>query len=76
MLAYGVLTHTFLDYFKMSEEFGRRACKELDAARKQCYMDRFLYLPSATDIKSIVMLHKSQHNFDRMFESLNGTHTN
>ena len=32
MLAYNVPMHTFLDYVKMSEEFGRKACREFDAA--------------------------------------------
>ena len=54
ILAYGVPTHTFLDYFQIMEEFGRRACMEFDAAIKQCYMDEFLCLPTAADIKSIV----------------------
>ena len=57
-LTYGVLMHTFLDYFKISEEFGRMTCGKFDAAIKQCYMD-FLCLPTAADIKSIVKLHKS-----------------
>ena len=63
------------DYFQISEEFGRRACKEIDAAIKQCYIDEFLCLPTAADIKSIVKLHKSQHNFDGIFESFDCTHT-
>ena len=74
-LTYGVPIHTFLDYFQLSEEFGRRACREFDAAIKQCYMDEFLHLPSAADITSIVKLHKSQCNFDGMFGSLDCTHT-
>ena len=64
-----------LAYGNMSEEFGRRACKEFDAAIKQCYMDEFLHIPTAADIKSVVKLHKSQHNFEGIFGSLNCTHT-
>ena len=56
-----------LDYFQMSEELGRRACRELD---------EFLHLPTVADIKSIVKLHKLQHNFDGMSGSLDCTHTN
>ena len=74
-LVYGVLTQTFLSYFQMSEEFGRRACREFDSAIKQCYKDEFLCLPTASDIKSIVKLHKSQHSFDRIFWSLDCTHS-
>ena len=64
MLTYSVPTCTFLDYFQMSEVFGRRACREFDAAIKQCYMDGFLCHPTVADIKSIVKLLKSQCNFD------------
>ena len=74
-LAYGMPLHTFLDYFQMSEEFGKKGYREFDAAIKQCYMDEFLRLPTAADIKSNVKLHKSQHNFDGMFGSLDCTHT-
>ena len=70
MPAYIVPMHTFLDYFQMSEKLDKRACRAFDAAIKQCYMDEFLCLPTVTDIKLIVKLHKSQHNFDRMFGSL------
>ena len=69
-----VNVHMFLDYFQISEEFGRRACKEFDAAIKQCYMDEFLCLSTAADIKSIIKLHKSHWNFDRMFGSINCSH--
>ena len=51
----------------MSQEFGRSACSEFNAAIKQCYMDEFLHLPTAAGIKSIVKLHKSQQKFDGMF---------
>ena len=57
------------------KEFGQRACREFDAGIKQCCMDEFLCLPTAADIKLIVKLHKSQHNFDGMFGSLVCTHT-
>ena len=39
----------FLNSLQMSEEFGRRACKELDATIKQCYSDEFLCLPTVID---------------------------
>ena len=66
-------THFWI--FQMSEEFGRRTCKEFYAAIKQCYMDEFLCLPTAADIKSIIKFHKSQHNFDGIFGLLDCTHT-
>ena len=40
----------------MSEEFGRRACREFNAAIKQCYIDEFLCLPTVADIKSIIFI--------------------
>ena len=74
-LAYSAPMHTFLDYFPMCEEFSRRACREFDATIKQCCMDELLCLPTAADIKLLVELHNSQHNFDRMFGSLDCAHT-
>ena len=41
----------------------------------QCYMDEFLHLFTAADIKPIVKLHKSQDNFDGMFGSHHCTNT-
>ena len=64
-------THTL----GMPEEFGRRAHRKFDAANKHCCMDQFLHLPTAADIKSIVKLHKLQHNCDEMFPLLDYTHT-
>jgi hypothetical protein len=39
------------------------------------YMKEFLRLPTATDLKSIVKLHKSVHSVDGMIGSLDCTHT-
>jgi hypothetical protein len=40
-------------------------CKEFDKALKRLYMkDLFLRLPTATDAKNIVKLHKSVHSVD------------
>ena len=38
-------------------------------------MNKFLSLSTAANMKSIVNLPKSQHNFDRIFGSLDCTHT-
>ena len=59
IFAFGVTMHIFFDNFQMTEEFQRRACMVFDAAIKQCYVDVFLCLPTATDIELIVKLHKS-----------------
>ena len=74
-LAYRVPTHTFLDYFHISEELGKRACRKFDVPIKQCSICEFLHLPTMADIKSIVKLHKSKCNFDRIFGSLDFTYT-
>jgi hypothetical protein len=58
-LAYGVPPHTFIDYFQMSPQYARECCKEFDKAMRTIYMKEFLRLPTATDLKNIVKLHKA-----------------
>jgi hypothetical protein len=74
-LAYGVPPHTFIDYFQMSPQYARECCKEFDKAMRTIYMKEFLRLPTATDLKSIVKLHKAAHSVDGMIGSLDCTHT-
>ena len=62
-LAYNVPAHTFLDYFEMSEEFGWRACREFDAAIKQCWMNLCTSLLSQT---SNQLLSFTNHNITLM----------
>jgi hypothetical protein len=63
-LAYGVPPHTFIEYFQMSPQYARECCKEFDKAMRSIYMKEFLRLPTATDPKNIVKLHKSVHSVD------------
>jgi hypothetical protein len=74
-LAYGVPLHTFINYFQMFPEYARDCCKEFDKALKRIHMKEFLRLPSATDLKSIVKLHKSVHSVNGLLGSLDCTHT-
>jgi hypothetical protein len=74
-LVYGVPSHTFIDYFQMSPHYARECCKEFDNAMRTIYMKEFLRLPTATDLKNIVKLHKPAHGFDGMIGSLDCTHT-
>jgi hypothetical protein len=74
-LAYGVPPHTFIDYFQMSPQYARECCKEFDKAMRTIYMNEFLRLPTATDLKNIVKLHKAAHGVDGMIGSLDCTHT-
>jgi len=74
-LAYGVPPHTFIDYFQMSRQYSRECCKEFDKAMRTIYMTEFLRLPTATDLKNIVKLHKAAHSIDGMIGSLDCTHT-
>jgi hypothetical protein len=69
-LAYGVPSHTFRDYFSMSETLARQCCTEFDIAIKQIYKGEYLRLPDENDLKSITKLHKVVHGFDGMFGSL------
>jgi hypothetical protein len=75
-LAYGVPPHTFfIDYFQMSPQYARECCKEFDKAMRTICMKEFLRLPTATDLKNIVKLHKAVHSVDGMIGSLDCTHT-
>jgi hypothetical protein len=74
-LAYGVPPHTFIDYFQISPQYARECCMEFDNAMRTVYMNEFLRLPTATDLKNIVKLHKSVHSVDGMIGSLDCTHT-
>jgi hypothetical protein len=73
-LAYRVPPHTFIDYFQMSPQYTRECCKEFDKATRTIYMKEFLRLPTATNLKNIVKLHKSVHSVDGMIGSLDCTH--
>jgi hypothetical protein len=74
-LAYAVPPHTFIDNFHMSPQYARECCKEFDKAMRTICMKEFLRLPTATDLKNIVKLHKSVHSMDGMIGSLDCTHT-
>jgi hypothetical protein len=54
---------------------GSVARKEFDKAMRSIYMKEFLRLPTATDLKNIVKLHKSVHSIDEMIGSLDCRHT-
>jgi hypothetical protein len=74
-LAYGVPPHTFIDYFQMSPPLARVCCIEFDRIIKRIYANKFLKLPSAQEVKSIVNLHKKVHGVDGMIGSLDCSHT-
>ncbi|KAG7371276.1 plant transposon protein [Nitzschia inconspicua] len=74
-LAYGVPPHAFIDYFQMSRAFARVCCIEFDSAIKSIYMDEWLRLPTAEDLKAILKLHKTVHDVDGMVGSLDCSHT-
>jgi hypothetical protein len=59
----------------MSRQYSRECCKEFDKAMRTIYMKDFLRLPTATDLKNIVKLHKAAHGVDGMIGSLDCTHT-
>ena len=74
-LAYGVPPHTFIDYFQMSRPYARKCCLQFDIAVKSIYMKEFLRLPTATDLKAILALHKTIHGVEGMVGSLDCSHT-
>ena len=74
-LAYGVPPHTYIDYFQMSPPLARVCCMEFDKVIKRIYAKKYLKLPSAQDVKSIVNLHRKVHGVDGMIGSLDCSHT-
>jgi Plant transposon protein len=74
-MAYGVPSHTFRDYFQMSETLARESCLQFHKAIKKIYQDEYLRLPDQQDLKNIVKLHKSVHGIDGMFGSIDCMHT-
>ena len=74
-LAYGVPPHTFTDYFQMSKTYADSCCDHFAQAIKTLYMSNYLRLPTATDVKRVLKLHKAIHNVDGLIGSLDCTHT-
>ena len=74
-LAYGVPSHTFIDYFQMSKQYARDCCRQFDVAIKRIYQEEYLRLPTVDDLKSILKLHQAVHKVDGMFGSLDCSHT-
>jgi hypothetical protein len=74
-LAYGVPPHAFIDYFQMSRPYARVCCIEFDKAIKLLYMKEWLRLPTANDLRSILLLHKTVHGVEGMMGSLDCSHT-
>jgi hypothetical protein len=74
-LAYGVPSHTFVDYFQMSREYARECCRQFDIAIKRIYAKEYLRLPSVADLKSILKLHQAVHKVDGLIGSLDCSHT-
>jgi hypothetical protein len=52
-LAYGVPPHTFIEYFQMSPQYARECCKEFDNTMRRIYMNKFLRLPTARDLRTL-----------------------
>ena len=75
ILDYGVAPHTFCDYFQMSRNLARKACKKLNKTIIRIYQSEYLRLPTASDVKSIFELHKAQHKVNGMMGSLDCMHT-
>ena len=74
-IAFGVPPHTFSDYFQMSKTFSRECCINFNRKTKAIYQHEYLRLPTQNDLKSITKLHKSVHEVEGMFGSLDCMHT-
>lgn len=74
-LAYGVPPHCFTDYFQMSKAYASVCCHEFDKVVKLLYTSEWLRLPTPTDLRNIMKLHKAVHGFPGMIGSLDCSHT-
>jgi hypothetical protein len=74
-LAYGVPSHTFIDYFQMSAQYASSCCKHFCKAVKLVYQNEFLRRPTQDDMKKIIRLHKVVHGVEGLMGSLDCTHT-
>jgi hypothetical protein len=75
VLAFGVANHCFNDYLQMSVSAARECIRQFHLMFKKLYEGEYLRLPTKSDIKSIVKLHKHAHQIDGMFGSLDCMHT-
>jgi Plant transposon protein len=73
--AYGVLHHTFTDYFQMSRQYASDCCKHFAVLVLRRYTQEFLRCPTEDDLRKITKLHKQVHGVDGMLGSLDCTHT-
>ena len=74
VLAYGVAQTAFYDVFEISDTMARKCCEEFDKMMRQLYQEEYLRLPTEEDLASIIKLHKSTHQRDGMFGSLDCMH--
>jgi hypothetical protein len=74
-LAYGVPSHTFIDYFQISPQYASSCCKHFCKAVKLVYQNEFLRRPTQDDMKKIIRLHKVVHGVEGLMGSLDSTHT-
>jgi Plant transposon protein/Ulp1 protease family, C-terminal catalytic domain len=74
-LAFGVSCTAFIDHFSMSWSFGKECCTRFNEKFEEMFEEEFLRLPTATDLRRIVALHKHQHGVDGMLGSLDCMHT-
>ena len=73
-LAFGVPTHTFRDYFQLSSTMATACFYQFVEDMQKVYGDTYLALPTASQLKSIVNLHKVQHGVPGMVGSLDCMH--
>ena len=75
-IAYGVPSHTFMDYFSMSKTAARDCYVHFMNSMRLLYVEEYLRKMTKEDIKAIMQLHKSVHRgVDGMLGSLDCMHT-
>lgn len=74
-LAYGVPSHTFIEYFQMSKEMARECCRMFDRSMQTLYKNEYLRIPTAEDLQGMNTLHQHQYGVPGMMGSLDCSYT-
>jgi len=74
-IAYGVPSHTFTDYFQMSETLARDCCTYFFSTIRQLYAAKYLRVPNSADLLSLSKLHEAVHGIRGLIFSLDCMHT-
>ena len=74
-MAYGVPSHTFMDYFSMSKTLAKDCYNNFQNTMIELYLKEYVRVPTSEDLRAITQLHKAVHGVQGMLGSLDCMHT-